>query len=376
MKNKFLLLAIILFFVTIESNAQVGIGNAPIDNSAILDLNVSALPVNAKKGFLGPRVALSGSTDQVTIPSPAIGLLIYNLGTNGTFTTKGFLYWTGTEWLRLDASTTLPATISTLVCATAVLTPSQYTIGVPYSGTLEVPYTGGNGASYDSGPASSPVNGLVLTLQQGKLAYGSGKVIYNVSGTTTVSSPATTTFSLSFLGKSCSATVGKGNATVETSASIGAMALTTNPALGAEATAVTPDGQFEVRFYILNGQSLDLTDLQIRYIGPNANSTIMWQGGVFYGDGAFGRGGNSMTMTKDIWWGSSSASNGSAANTAWGDPDVYYNYPEYRHYAWTTTINSEKVVYLARFFMGAAAFPYVNYPNAKAVILIEQVKAN
>lgn len=82
--------------------AQVGIGTNSPNSSAILDIDVSSLPANNKKGFLGPRVALASNTDQTTIPSPEIGLLVYNLGTGG-LTTEGYLFWNGTEWRRLNS---------------------------------------------------------------------------------------------------------------------------------------------------------------------------------------------------------------------------------------------------------------------------------
>lgn len=375
MKKQILLFSVLLFTV-LTSNAQVGVGNNTIDDSAILDLNVSSLPANSKKGFLGPRVALKNATDVTVIPSPAIGLLIYNLGTEPTFTLKGYLFWDGAEWRQLDNSTSAAPAITSLTCATATLSPSSYTSGVPYSGFIEIPYIGGNGGAYSAGTASSAVNGLTMTLIGNKLQYGSGKIVYSVSGIPTVTSPVTTTFPISFLSNSCNVKVGKGESKIESAAFIGPLTATTNPAAGAEATLVTPDGQYEVRFYIGTGQGLDLTDLQIRYIGSNATSTIMWQGGFFYSGGAGGYGGNSMTMTKNVWWGSNGAANGSVANTAWGDPDVYYFYPEYRHYAWTSTSNSEKVTYMARFFMGAPTFAFTDYNNAKAVILIEQVSSN
>lgn len=375
--KKQILLVTILFFTVLASYAQIGIGKNTIDNSAILDLDVSSFPTNAKKGFLGPRIALKSSTDVTIIPSPATGLLIYNLGTEPTFTQKGYLFWDGTEWRQLDNSTTAAPSITSLTCATATLSPSSYTSGVPYSGFLSIPYTGGNGGTYSAIATSPPVNGLSISLIAGKLNYGAGTIVYTVSGTPTVTSPNTTTFPISFLSKSCSATVGKGESKIESSAFIGPLTATTNPVSGAEATLVTPDGQYEVRFFITANTNLDLTDLQIRYLGSNATSTIMWEGGVFYSGGAFGVGGNSMAMTKNFWWGSN-GSNGtsSVANTAWGDPDVYSGQPEYRHYAWTSTDNTEKVTYLARFFMGAPTFGYTDFNKAKAVILIEQISSN
>ncbi|QES92470.1 hypothetical protein F0358_06940 [Empedobacter brevis] len=63
--------------------AQVGVNTSNPDPSAILELK------HSNKGLLIPRVNLTGRTDLTTIPSPANGLLVYNLANanNGTTTT-------------------------------------------------------------------------------------------------------------------------------------------------------------------------------------------------------------------------------------------------------------------------------------------------
>ncbi|SHM69114.1 hypothetical protein SAMN05444267_10735 [Chryseobacterium polytrichastri] len=62
---------------------QVGIGTSTPNSSAILDVNVDNLAVNAKKGLLIPKVALNSAIDVSTIPSPANGLLIFNTTLSG-----------------------------------------------------------------------------------------------------------------------------------------------------------------------------------------------------------------------------------------------------------------------------------------------------
>jgi hypothetical protein len=68
-----------------------------------LDVDVSALSV--KKGLLLPRVNLLSNTDVVTIPSPAVGLLVYNLAANGAGTAavaaNMFYFWDGVQWTNL-----------------------------------------------------------------------------------------------------------------------------------------------------------------------------------------------------------------------------------------------------------------------------------
>lgn len=86
-----------LFLFTISSfYAQVGIGTTSPNASSILDIS------SANSGLLIPRVALTSTSDIVTIGSPATSLLVYNSG----FAPKGFYYWNGTLWVQLAASNT------------------------------------------------------------------------------------------------------------------------------------------------------------------------------------------------------------------------------------------------------------------------------
>lgn len=89
------LIAGLLFTCIIQtlSYAQnVGInstGSAP-NSSAMLDIDAN------NKGLLIPRVALTGTTDVVTISSPATSLLVYNTATAGGVT-PGYYYNSGTS---------------------------------------------------------------------------------------------------------------------------------------------------------------------------------------------------------------------------------------------------------------------------------------
>jgi hypothetical protein len=189
--------------LVVTSSGSVGIGTTAPNNSAKLDISAS------NKGVLLPRIALASNTDQVTIPSPAVGLIVYNTGTGG-LTTVGYLYWNGSEWRQLNNSTTSNGSLGAITCSDVSLTPSTYTAGTPYSGVMSVPYTGANGGSY-SGQTIGPVNGLTATLADGNFNVGGGVLTYNVSGTPTVSSPSITTFPISIGGQTCNASVGQGN---------------------------------------------------------------------------------------------------------------------------------------------------------------------
>jgi len=84
---------------------SVGVFTKTPDASAALDVDVSALPVNGKKGMLLPRVQLTSKTDQTTIPNPAVGLVVYNLEDRGTGNDQVehdmFYFWDGTKWLDM-----------------------------------------------------------------------------------------------------------------------------------------------------------------------------------------------------------------------------------------------------------------------------------
>ncbi len=84
------------FYALMSLNAQVAINTdgALPDNSAILDINAP------DKGLLIPRVALTGTSDNTTIPSPATGLMIYNTQTTSDVV-EGFYYYDGSQWQRL-----------------------------------------------------------------------------------------------------------------------------------------------------------------------------------------------------------------------------------------------------------------------------------
>jgi hypothetical protein len=97
--KKILLGMLAILMVSGLQAQNVGIGtNTP---NASASLEVAA----ANKGFLPPRVALTGTADVSTIASPATGLLVFNTATAGTAPANvipGYYYYTGTSWLRIS----------------------------------------------------------------------------------------------------------------------------------------------------------------------------------------------------------------------------------------------------------------------------------
>lgn len=207
----FRLLCIALFVLscklaTAQSTAKtlsIGTTSAP-NSSAVLDV------VSTDKGVLLPRVNLTASTLQLNASvTNAVGLLVYNTG-NATLP-AGYYFWNGSLWRIFETVTSAAPVITGLNCPGTTLSPGSFQATVAYSGTLTVPYFGGNGAVFTGG-TSTTINGLTFTLQSGKLNNGNGTLIFNVSGTPTVSSevtvPLNTTLIPFLSGAACNAVVG------------------------------------------------------------------------------------------------------------------------------------------------------------------------
>jgi hypothetical protein len=95
------MIKILGFFVGItiafQSFSQTGIGTTTPHASAKLDVS------STNKGFLPPRVTLASATDVSTIPSPAEGLFVYNVGSVGL--QAGYYYWNGANWATIATAT-------------------------------------------------------------------------------------------------------------------------------------------------------------------------------------------------------------------------------------------------------------------------------
>lgn len=87
------ILFLIFLISFIQLNAQTGIGTVTPNSSAKLDV------FSDNKGFLPPRVSLTGIGDATTISSPATGLLVYCKGDAGL--AAGYYYWNGSAWATI-----------------------------------------------------------------------------------------------------------------------------------------------------------------------------------------------------------------------------------------------------------------------------------
>ena len=98
----------ILFLISIigsiSLNAQTGIGTTTPNASAKLDV------YSDNKGFLPPRITLTSVSDASTIPTPAVGLLVYNTGNNINLA-AGYYYWNGSNWATIATASSPNQTV-------------------------------------------------------------------------------------------------------------------------------------------------------------------------------------------------------------------------------------------------------------------------
>jgi hypothetical protein len=389
---------------SIGRTGNVAIGNALPNVYAKLDI------VSANQGVLLPRIDLTTSTldlntdgDNNVANQPA-GLIIYN---NGSTFPKGLYFWNGSFWIRFDTTTTVSPQITSLLCANARLDPPSYVSGVPYVGNLTIPYTGGNGGFYDFG-STIIVNGLQFVLRPQTLNFGSGELVFSVTGTPTVSSPISTTVAIQgstgnnivpFLTTAqwCSITVGNdSNAEIREVAFAGPLTLVTTPRLGYEFVGTSPDGRFSVRVFCPNNLGLaSNANLQLRWNGSASDpSTIdIIQNTSYWWNGGGGSQAGQVRYPKNQWAGYDGTSGtlqtaviqGASNNADWGNFGVYAsNSPEYRYYNWSPFSGTDKIFYQLEFMM-ASATPSDN-PNptncpggvcstTKVFIKIRQIRA-
>lgn len=89
---KKLLSVIALSLCLLHLNGQrVGIGTNTPDTSAILDIR------STSKGVLLPKVHLTSLFDTITVPRPAVALLVYNTN-NILYDGAGYYVWNGNNW--------------------------------------------------------------------------------------------------------------------------------------------------------------------------------------------------------------------------------------------------------------------------------------
>ena len=94
MKNLLFLLLVTSLTLNSSLAQSVGVGTSNPDASAKLDV------VSNNSGIMIPRIALTSTTDILTVPSPTTSVLVYNTATINDVI-PGFYYWDGSKWTRI-----------------------------------------------------------------------------------------------------------------------------------------------------------------------------------------------------------------------------------------------------------------------------------
>jgi hypothetical protein len=157
MKKIFILFfSVILISIEAQNVAINATGAAP-NTSAGLDIDFT------NKGFLPPRIALTGTTDAATIPTPATGLMVYNTNTAGGLT-PGYYYNRGTAaspyWApfskQLIYHSAATAGVSLITNGVVTLIPgTAITVVVPAGLTADIDIFAYCGASINGGSLST-----------------------------------------------------------------------------------------------------------------------------------------------------------------------------------------------------------------------------
>ena len=210
-KLLFILAAIITLSLTV--NAQVSVGIASPNGSAMLDVT------STTKGLLTPRMT---ATQRAAISNPATGLIVYQ-----TDDITGFYYYTGAAWVvlingtdalpavngsavtNLNASNLASGTVPTARLGSGDASSTTYLRG---DGTWSTPATGGSvlsafGYVYELATIADAtvVGGADVPFSNN----GSLDGITHTAGTTTITVPATGSYKVDY---SVSITSGVGSA--------------------------------------------------------------------------------------------------------------------------------------------------------------------
>ena len=140
MKNKIILLSVMLFGATTTMNAQTGIGTAQPHQSAQLDITSS------DKGILIPRIALTSATEQLqTTVANEASLLIYNTATVvAEDLTPGYYYWDSAKWNRIVKDDEIPAPVNITADNGLTKTANNIALGGSLTGATTVTTTAAN----------------------------------------------------------------------------------------------------------------------------------------------------------------------------------------------------------------------------------------
>lgn len=139
-------------FISSSIFAQYGVNTVPPHGSSVFDMS------DSKQGFLGPRVALTGNTDETTIPTPKNGLLIFNTTENDTVD-PGYYYWNYNKWepFQQRSSSQIVDTTELMYASTLGYSPVGSGLAAPESFTFDgiTATKKSNGSFTDTFPAAT-----------------------------------------------------------------------------------------------------------------------------------------------------------------------------------------------------------------------------
>lgn len=146
--KQILLIILIIFPLSLSAQVTMGSGDPPHEG-AVLELK------SENKGFLGPRIQLESTASPNPIQNPAVGLLVFNIGNNGTGETKvekeKFYFWSGSQWIEFVYEEVLEAEINNIL----------KDLGIPRSAVFHL-----NGTNIvDNSDPSKPVLGMFNVME-------------------------------------------------------------------------------------------------------------------------------------------------------------------------------------------------------------------
>ncbi len=191
-------------------NCAQSINSPTSSKSMVAYTGTISIPYSGGKGipyYAGADIPSTGVTGLVASLEEGIltngsGNLVYNItGIPSTHGTASFAINFGGQSCAINLSV-VPATITTLSCTNAILSPNTATKGLSHNGSLAISYTGGNGAGYPSQEIlSTGATGLKATLNAGTLSTGVGSITYTLTGTPI--SQGNASFTVNFGGQIC-----------------------------------------------------------------------------------------------------------------------------------------------------------------------------
>lgn len=141
---------------------------------------------SSNKGFLPPRIALTGTTDITTVPDRTAGLLVYNTATTGNVI-PGYYFWDGTVWQKLNNSATPQTVTPVFKTQTGTLTKTESLIMASGDIDLTLPAitAADNGLSIFIKNIGTYMDHVVVKPQTGKTIDGHSEIHFtrNISNT-------------------------------------------------------------------------------------------------------------------------------------------------------------------------------------------------